>query len=411
MNIWILNHYALSPERAGGTRHFDLAKRWVEKGHQVTIIGSGFDYMMRSNHIPDNLNYYTRSVDGVNFLWVKTRPYDSNGITRLLNMTDYGFNAWRYSSTLARPDVVIGSIVHHFAAVAAWKLAQRYRIPFILEIRDVWPDTLVDMGAFPPYHPFVLLLEGMNRLLFRRANHIICVPPFAAGRLVESGAKPANITVIPNFVDLSRSSQFLHGSASSTDRFTVMYAGMHGAANGLDTVLQAAKILQSQMSPTATVEFVLIGDGPEKPNLQQMARDMGLNNVIFRDPLPKKEIGAEMQKANAFVFHLNDLSVLAKHGISPNKLLDYMALGRPVIFACKSENNPIAEAQAGLTIPPESPDKMAEAVLTLAEMTDKRRQELGLSGRKYVTRFHNAEVAAAQFLEILQKKVDDGKGL
>jgi len=405
MNIWILNHYALPPERAGGTRHFDLAKRWVRDGHQATIIASGFDYMMRSaSNIPSDTWHHSRIIEGVRFVWVWARPYERNDLSRLLNMVDYGYNSLRYARHLAPPDAVVGSIVHHFAALAAWRLARRYRVPLILEIRDVWPDTLVDMRAFSPYHPFVLMLEALNRFLFPRASHIVCVPPFAAERLIRSGARADRITVIPNFVDMERFSTVDDEPVDDEGPFIVMYTGLHGSSNGLDVVLRAAQLVQDRVGEHA-VQFRLVGDGPQKVALEEMARELGLANVVFLPPVPKSEIVAEMKKAHAFIFHLRDMSVLFKHGISPNKLLDYMAVGRPVIFACNSKNNPVADAQAGLTIPPEDPSAMADAVMELVRSPCSLLKQMGQAGRDYIFRFHNADIAARQFLQIIHRQL------
>ncbi len=399
MKIWILNHYAIPPDRAGGTRHFDLAKEWEKRGHKTTIIAANFDYMMRTATAQASKQCTNSIINGIEFVQITTRPYYKNDWRRFMSMVDYGVNAFRCLHKAPPPDVIIGSMVHHFAVVSAYTLAKRFHVPFLLEIRDIWPDTLIDMRVFSQHHPFVLMLRFINKFLFPRASYIISVPPFASDRLQQYGAPQDRIAVIPNFVNVERFSPFL--PPSPTKPFVVMYVGLHGPSNGLDTVVRAAKIVEQQVK--GNVVFRLIGDGPAKESLQKLTAQIKVHNVEFHDPIPKHQLLSVMQNAHAFIFHLKDLPVLTKHGISPNKLLDYMAVGRPVIFACKSKNDPVREAGAGLSIPPENPEEMAKAVLTLAATPYDQLIQMGEAARLYIQRFYSSESAAEKYLRIIYK--------
>ena len=160
-----------------------------------------------------------------------------------------------------------------------------------------------------------------------------------------------------------------------------MYAGAHGKANALDMILDAANLILEQREDGIFFEFV--GEGPEKKNLMAMVKDKKINNVRFADPIPSNEIPAKLVKADAFVFCLEDSPVF-KYGVSPNKLYTYLSAGKPVIFSCSSMNNPVSEANAGLTVPPRQPRAMAEAVIKLFRMSLQEREEMGKRGIEYV---------------------------
>ncbi|NNC75543.1 MAG: glycosyltransferase, partial [Acidimicrobiia bacterium] len=165
MNIWLVNHYAIPPDRAGGTRHHNLGKQLVALGHDVSIVACAFDHMQRSD---DEGRPPTELIDGVRFRWVKAPGYSGNTLARFFNMVVFALRVWSGRSTrdLPEPDVVIGSSPHLFGADAAARLAKRRRVPFVLEIRDLWPLTLVDVGGFSTRHPAVVLMSWLERRLY-----------------------------------------------------------------------------------------------------------------------------------------------------------------------------------------------------------------------------------------------------
>jgi glycosyltransferase involved in cell wall biosynthesis len=167
-----------------------------------------------------------------------------------------------------------------------------------------------------------------------------------------------------------------------------MYAGAHGLANGLDSILDAAALIED-MGFADKVQFCFIGDGPEKTRLQERARNEGLNTIQFESYVPRKEIYGLLQEADAFVITLKDAALFRRYGVSPNKLFDYLSSGRPVIFGIDALNNPVKESSCGLAVSPEDPEAIARAVVQLLEMSEKERWEMGLRGRRYVEEFHD----------------------
>jgi glycosyltransferase involved in cell wall biosynthesis len=237
-------------------------------------------------------------------------------------MVSYMLRAWwigrklpKLSAGIERPDVIIGSSVHLLAVLAAYLVAKRYKAKFIMEVRDLWPQTIIDMGQLSERSPITKVLQALERFLYRRAEKIITLQPSAHEYITACGIPRDKIVWIPNGVDLSRFDGAIRAKEQRAG-FRVMYLGAHGQANALDVLLQAAKIVQER--GLSEIEFILVGDGPEKPKLIELANDLGLGNVEFRDSVPKEEVPKVLDEADATVFILNDLA-LYRYGISLNK--------------------------------------------------------------------------------------------
>ena len=390
MNIWLVNHYALPPSRPGGIRHYAFAKELQKRGHRVVIIASSFDHQIRrETRLYRSECFKFQEEEGVPFLWLRTPAYTGNTPARVLNMLSFagGISLWAKASLIGKPDLILGSSPHLFAALGAYLQSLRHGVPFILEVRDLWPQTLVDLGGFSSSHPFILLLEKVERFLYRRASKIITLLPCAHLHMVEKGADKSKIVWIPNGVDLSLFPKPVPPKVNA--RLTVMYAGSHGLANNLDVALEAAAILQNR-GLSELVEFRFIGEGPEKARLVERAKSLNLVNVSFEDPVPKKQIYEKLSLADVLLLILKD-GPLFRFGVSPNKLFDYMAVGRPVIFAARAPRNPVEEAGAGIVVPPDDPKALADAVYNLANLSWEERWTMGLRGREYLEKHHSVE--------------------
>ena len=401
MNIWLVNHYALPLQRSGGTRHYALAREWIHQGHQATLIASNVDYMRREEAcLPPGEIARLESMGGVPFLWLRTPPYRGNSLRRLSNMLIFAHRVVREASRhLPSPDVVIGSTPHLFAAWAAYRLARRHRVPFVLEVRDLWPQTLIDVGGFSRYHPFILLLAALERFLYQRAHAVVTLLPGASAYIAHLRGTSQGIHWIPNGVDFNLLPPPVPPPPESP--FVIMYAGAHGIANGLDIALEAARCLH-EADWGNRIHFRFIGDGPEKPRLVQQAKRWGLHNVTFEAPVPKREVYSRLQQAHAFLMILRD-SPLFRWGISPNKLFDFMAMARPVIFCVRTSYNPIEAQQAGVTVPPDNPQALAEAIRAMAQIPSQARWEMGRRGRAYVEQEHDLHKLALRFEKVLRE--------
>jgi glycosyltransferase involved in cell wall biosynthesis len=398
MKILIVNHYALPPNQPGGTRHFSLARALQERGHEVAIAASGFDHVTRCHR---RVGDGRELVQGVPFHWLAGPAYRGNGPGRLWNMLVFARAVRR--RLLAQldwiPDVVVGSSPHLFGAQAALRLARQCGRPFVMELRDVWPQSLVEVMGVSRHHPLIWVMERIERELYREAAQVISLLPAVAARLVERGGRVEGLTWVPNGIDLRLLPP--PSAAREAGPFTFMYAGAHGVTNALDVLVEAAALLQARPRRGRTAQLVLVGTGPEKPRLQAKARALGLDNLIFLPAVPKCDIYGVLAEADAFLVSSRD-SPLWEHGISFNKLFDFMAMERPTVAGLRCPGNPIAEARCGLTVAPGDPAAMAAGMEELLALEPGARREMARRGRAHVEAQFDLRVLAGRFEAALE---------
>lgn len=387
MKIWIIYQHAISPAQAGGTRHFEFARECLAQGHEPLIVSSSFHHFSRRETRHFGTSFVeTATEQGVPFAWIKTPSYHTGKLGRFLGMAKFAWDVWRagVGGKLGRPDLIVGSTPPMFSPYAGLRLARHFGVPFVLEVRDIWPDTIVTMLGYSRLNPFILFLSALEKALYKGARRVVTVLPGSQRYLEVLDVPIQNIAICPNGIDMQTVP--LPAPPAQTQPFTLIYSGHHGYANNLDTLVNAAEILQAG-GHGAAIRFRLIGDGPYKDILMRMVADKGLQNVTFEPSLPKSEVHAELASAHGFIMILRPSDVF-QWGISPNKLADYMACARPVLFGVSCEENPVRESGCGIEFDPASPEDMARAVLRLSAMTPAERHDMGMRGREYAVR-HN----------------------
>lgn len=405
MKIWWINHHARPPTMAGGTRHYSFAKELVGRGHEVLIYACSSQHNIDQDLILSPGEKYKRQeFDGVKFNWLRGLPYGGNSFRRLMNMLVFSYRVMNRVGVQKGhlPDVIIGSSVHLFAPLAGIRLARLHDIPFVLEIRDIWPQTLIDIGGYSSWHPLIRLFGLIEGYLYRNSDSIITLLPNSKDYMVAKGAAEDKIAYIPNGIDLDLVPDPAE-PVSTDSRLTLMYAGAHGIANNLTTVMSAAKILQDD-GWADQVLIRLIGSGPEKAALQRLAKQEGLGNVIFEEPVIKAKLYRTLQEADAFIIPGRKAG-LYQWGVSFNKLFDYLAAARPIIFAVEAANDPIRESGAGLSIPASDPVALADAVKQLCSMPPRERIAMGTRGRRYVEENHDISKLTDDLEEVLERVV------
>lgn len=407
MNVWFVNQYALPPNQPGGTRHFSLARALKKYGIKTTIIAANRSYFT-GEKIADNLCEY---YDEVEFHFLNTNPlsFFNHKTKRFSAMLCFAWSFQTFSrSVRSYPDIIIGSSPSLFSAWAACKQAKKIGIPFILELRDLWPQTLIDLGNYSSFNPGVLLLDAIERKLYRYADHSISLLPYSANHIKKKGGCKDRITWIPNFVDLDitevRSTPPEELKYSEHGKyFTVIYAGAHGLANALDAILDAAGILQEKNGNR--YRFLFIGDGHEKERLRQRAISEGIETVMFLPAVPKADITCYFAYADALIVNMNP-SGLYQFGISFNKIYDYLAAGKPIVFGSDAANNPVRDSNSGICVPANDASAIALALEHLYNMPKAKRSEMGRRGRDYILAHHEVNILS-QRLAVLLKEVND----
>jgi glycosyltransferase involved in cell wall biosynthesis len=403
-HVWILNHYGQEPGSSGGTRHYSLARHLGDFGWKATIIAASTVHPSGNQRLQPGKNFQFNSIEGVDFLWLRACPYSGNGLDRVFNMIEYGWRCLTSTAvtTLDAPDIIIGSSVHPLAAWAGSRLARRYQVPFIFEVRDLWPETLIAMGKLNRNSPSAVALRWVERNLYRKADQIITLLPYASEYIVPLGIDEEKITWISNGVELASNSP--PPPSQNLSEFVLMYFGSHGNANALATLIRAMKIVDESTSDSILLR--LIGDGPLKGGLIELTADLNLKNVKFEPPVPRNMIPSLASQADAFVISTLDLPELYKFGVSMNKLFDYMAAARPILFAAHAGNNPVADAGAGISVAPGEPKQIADAILKLARMPRVERKAMGEAGYEHAYANYSYKKLSAKLATTLSRIVD-----
>ena len=403
MNILLINHYAGAPALGMEHRPYQLAREWVRSGHRVTVVAGTFSHLrVRNPSATESIS--ETMIDGIRYVWLRTPRYNGNGLQRVRSMASFVAQLYRRQKRLMAPppDVVIASSTYPFDIYPARAIARRARARLVFEVHDLWPSTPIELGGFSRAHPFIVAMQLAENAACR-ADRIVSLLPGALSYYASKGVRPEHFAWVPNGLDLTESEAVpLPGEhlavleeARKTHRMVVGYAGSHGVSNKLEILLQAAELTRGD-----EIAYVLMGTGPAKPALERFVRERGLVNVFFLPPVSRGAVGSFLAQIDAAYLGWNRSS-LYRFGISPNKLLDYMAAGCPVIHGVEAFNDPVADANCGISVPPEDPDAVALAARRLAMMSADERRALGSRGAIYVRECHDNRKLAADFLDFV----------
>ncbi|SFR12093.1 glycosyltransferase [Desulfoscipio geothermicus] len=400
-NIWIINHYAVPPQLPGGTRHYEFAAQLVARGYAVTIWLSLFHHGMRQYVDKTLRNQIKNDLPGnLTFNWVWSLSHTGNDLRRALNMLTFFMLVLLRGLFAPAPQVVIASSPHLLAGLAGWVLSKVKRSRFILEIRDVWPDSLVVVGIKESSLNYKIFYR-LAHFLYRKSQRIIVLTEGIRDTLVQQGVDEKKIVFIPNGVSLNylqqtESIEETRHKLGFGNKFVCLYAGAHGPANALDTVLDAAGLVGNNKE----ILIALMGDGPDKPKLQARAREMNLKNLIFLDPVPKSAVLQVLQAADALILSLKKDKMF--EGSRPNKFFDYLAAGRPVICAVEGEvRKLVEEVGVGIFARPEDGENLAAAINQIYINRHEMTARASSNGPSYIKKHASRE----KMTDILEKAI------
>ena len=402
MNIWYLS--AHDQPKGQSSRTYDFSRELVKRGHQVTMFTNSYCHWTHVERLAPNEKWRIEDIDGIRVVWLRTIPYTGNGFGRGANMVS---NAWR-SLQVARtfsdkPDVVIGPSVPLLCGWAASKIAEMKGAAFVFEVRDVWPIALVDDGGLSKRSPVYFSFRYVEKLLYRKSQRISAVMPFLFNHVSESGGDPKKVTWIPNGVDFERFSGFESYDGGEKLPLVAMYVGGFGVAHDVINIVRSANILQRKGNNK--YRFVIVGNGVKRPDCQREASSNALTNVEFRDPVPKKDVPRLQMESDILIACVTD-SASYRFGLNLNKIFDYLASGRPVIFCGNAPNDPVVASDAGFSVPPENPVAMVDALQRFLEMSPAERIEMGKRGRRYVENEYDMRVLGERMESLLSEAVE-----
>lgn len=409
MNILLLNHYAGAPKYGMEYRPYYLAREWVRLGHQVRIVASAQSHVRSRQPDMQGADRQDEIIDGIHYTWLKTPTYSGNGIGRVRNMAAFVLRLYSEGRQLAqafKPDLVIASSTYPMDIWSAQRIAKLAKAKLIFEVHDLWPLSPMELGGMSKWHPIIMLVQAAENYAYRHADVVVSMLPKVRAHMESHGMAAHKLHIVPNGIDpgeWSEEGQALPMSVVEkliqlkSEGFAIVgYAGSHGVANALDTLLGAADLIAEEK-----VAFVLVGGGPDKLALQQQAIALGMSNVHFIDPVLKEQIPSLLQWFDVAYIGWRR-QPLYRFGIAPNKLMDYMMASRPVLHAVEAGNDPVAEADCGLTVQPENPQAVVDGVRRLLALSADERKAMGQRGRAFVLENHTYPVLARQFLEACQ---------
>lgn len=401
--VWVVNHYAAIASKDGSVgRHHELARYLASFGWNTILFVASTSHPTGRQTMFGRRLREQRSEDGVAHLTFRAPRYEGSGLRRIVNMLVFTAQVLfgRHERLVPSPSAVIGSTVHLLAAWAAMVQARRHRVPFIFEIRDVWPESLIDLGHLSPKSLLSRLIRAFSVHLCRRADLVISPLPGVRGYLDEIGLPRKPFRWVSNGVDEAEPTAIGHSEphADASQEFTLMYLGSFGHANGLDGLIEAFGIA-AQSDPRLRLR--LIGDGSQRQRLQKKALGFAsAHRITFEDRVPRAEVPALAATADCLVVNIEDLPVY-RFGISLNKVFDYMLAARPVIIASNAVNNPILEGKAGLCVAADDPTALARAMIEMAETDPEQRAAMGRRGRAHVVENYSYRALAADLAESL----------
>lgn len=394
---------------APASRTHEHAKRWVASGHRVTVVTGAPNFPSGRVHEGyRNALWQREAVDGIEVVRVWTYITANEGfLRRTLDYLSFMMSAIVASLLLPRPDIILGTSPQFFTPCAAWIISLLRRRPFVFELRDLWPDSIVAVGAMQEGRS-IAWLRKIEYFLYRRAARIVSVTKSFKRILAGNGIDPEKIAIVPNGVDLElyqpgTKPDELAARLGIEKKFVVAYVGTIGMAHGLGAILAAAARLTSRPD----IVFVVVGTGAEQAGLVQRCKVERLKNVLFVGAVSKAEVRDYWNLCDVGLVLLKE-SPLFEHVI-PSKMFEAMSMERPIILGVRGESRDILEAaMAGVAITPEASEEMVNAIVALAGDSAKRK-ELGISGRIFVAREFNRDRLASQMLSILVSAAEEGR--
>jgi len=411
VHILYLHQYFTTRAGFTGTRSYEFARYLVRKGHRVTMMTSGRDNVPELT-VPEGREYLEVEVDGIHAVPIAAayanpfRGTGMGGVRRMRHFLEFARVAARVGRKLAKPDVVFATHTPLTIGLPGIKLSRHFGVPFVFEVRDLWPDALINIGALK--NPLAIWwFRRMERKIYHAAVHIVALSPGMKAGVARAGIPPERITVIPNSSDLDLFRPDLDGTAARQrlklgDRFVAIYFGAMGLANGLEYPIEAARILSQRRDDRIVI--VLHGGGGKRMELEQMVRGYGLTNVIFSDPVPDKAAVAELVAGcNACLTIYRATN--KEQTWSPNKMFDALAAGRPVLINVPGWlGDTIQNNACGRFVDPQRPEVLADALEELAADPGLCAR-MGHNARALAEREFAREILAGRLEQVLQRAV------
>ena len=411
MQILFFSHYFPPEGNAPASRTYENCKRWVQDGHLVVVITcapncpEGRVYEGYKNKL-----WKRENIDGIEVLRVWTYIAANKGtVKRIANYVSYLFSAVFFNLFMKRPDIMIATSPQFFCGWAGLIASKLRHTPFILEIRDIWPESIVAVGAMQGKR-LLQWLELLEEKMYAWSRHIVTVGAGYSERLIEKGVSPEKISIVMNGVDRElffprEPDHALREKLGLDGKFICSYIGTIGMACGLDVVLRSGEILKQK--GRNDIVFLLVGDGAVREELEKVARRLGLDNVIFTGRKDKKLVPNFLSITDACLVHLKKTDLFTT--VMPTKIFEAAGMARPIIIGVAGFAAQVVEdARAGIPIEPENEKELVATVEKLADNPELCRS-YGQSGNVYIMEHYDRDNLAMDYLHVLHRVIEGKK--
>ncbi len=401
MRILFLSHYFPPEVNAPASRTFENCREWVRLGHSVTVVTCAPNHPRgRVYEGYRNRLFQRERMDGIEVVRVWTWLAANEGfVLRSMNYVSFMVSALLALPRLPKADVVVTTSPQFFNGLAGYFVRAWRRIPWVFEVRDLWPESIIAVGA-ARNTLLIRLLEKLERFAYRKADHIVPVTDAFARHMVERDVPATKITVIKNGADLQRfnpgSAMHLRAELGLGDRFVAAYFGTHGMAHGLDMLLEAAERLRNEPG----IVFLMVGDGAERERLARLREERKLDNVIMLGQQPKERMPGLWKTADVSLVLLRDTPLFRT--VIPSKIFESLAMETPVILGVEGESRQLIEdSGAGVFVAPGDSAQLAEQVRALSHERERIR-EMGKRGAAYVRAHFDRAKLAERYARVLE---------
>ncbi len=370
MDIWLINHYAVPPKYYPLARPANFAKYLMAMGHTVTVFAASSVHNSTMNLITDDRKWREETVDGVHYVYIKCCDYQGNGLKRIYNLCEFAWKLPGVCKHFPKPDAIVATSMPPTSCAMGVHLGRKWGCKTVAEIADLWPESIVAYGIAGPHNPAVLALRRLEKWIYKKADALIFTMEGAYDYIVEQGWEKeiprAKVHYINNGVDLEQFDynkehfRVEDADLDEPDTFKVVYTGSIRKVNNLGLLLDAAKNVKD-----SRVKFLIWGDGDERAALEQRVREEHIGNVVFKGKVEKKYIPSIVSRANANLMH-GISGPLFRFGISPNKMFDYFAAGKPILMDFATNYNPVEQYQAGIVLDAVSGETTAQTLQQMA---------------------------------------------
>ncbi len=412
--IWILNQYNMPPEYGHLNRHYNFAKYLKRLGYNPIVLVGSYLHNTNIQMIKDESIIRKYDESDFQYYFIKTKDYSQSRLMRIYTMFEYYLNVLKVSDNLDKPDVIIGSTAHPFAAVAAIKLGKKYGCKSIVEVRDLWPESFVAYGIVSRKNPFLRLLYAGEKWIYKNADKLVFTMEGGKDYIIEQGWDKKNggpidinkIHHINNGVDLevfnyNKEHYTLEDKdLDNKDSFKVIYTGSIRLVNNVKSIVDAA--FEIKKLGFEDIKFIIYGDGSDKAPLEKYCIDNGLDNVVFKGFIDKKYIPNILSKSNLNIIHFEQ-NKIKKFGASLNKMFEYFASGKPTLSDCEFGYDLINKYKCGVVIDNADAKRMSKEIIKIKELDVAQYNEL-CTNALYAARDYDFKNLSKNLVEVLGGK-------